>query len=111
MTAQSPRRTKIFGFHNGPPSGDAVAYAIAENGEVVASHFCSHEAWARHDLGMDGHCDWKHDAYNKRFPDGWDVEFVPHDQIKTHPGLAEAYRLNQIDAAKEQPPQEHNGNG
>ena len=32
------------------PGGDQGWYAVAEDGEVIATHICSSEHWARHDL-------------------------------------------------------------
>lgn len=48
----------------------------------------------RHDLGMDGST-WKHENYNKHFGTGnWELEWV--ENPKTHAGLIEVYRLNQL---------------
>jgi hypothetical protein len=87
---------KIYGFHNSRnPHADAPASAIAEDGHGLAGHFCSNESFARHDLGMNGTSNWKHENYNKHYPDCWCVEFVPCDEVMTHKGLSAAYDKNQ----------------
>jgi len=88
-------KPKIFGFNNGGRPGFMIAVAIAEDGLVLAQHLCSHEGFMRHDLGMDGMCTWKHDTYNEHYPNGWETEFVPSDQLETHIGLNAALDLNQ----------------
>lgn len=88
------KKMRIYGFHNGEPQYSAVAYAIDENGVVIASHFCSNQRFARHDLGMDGRCVWKHDIYDKKYPGGWETEFVITSEVDSHQGLVEALKLN-----------------
>jgi hypothetical protein len=37
--------------------------------------------------------DWKHDIYNKHYPDGWELEFVEGNslaELKKHEGLKAA---------------------
>lgn len=87
---------KIYAFSNVVGGGDGPCYAIAEDGTVVGSHYCSHEGWASHDLGVTS--DWHHDEYKAHYPDGFEVEFVPCAQIETHDGLQAALKLNREQA-------------
>ena len=87
------RKSRIFIFNNGGPHRFLHACAIAEDGHVVAGHCCSHEGFMRHDMGMDG-SDWKHDAYNAHYPQGWELEWVDGHKIETHPGIQAALKLN-----------------
>lgn len=90
---------KIYGFYNSTdpyPGGlGAQAIAISETGDVVASHFCSNESFARGDLGMNG-SDWsgKHERYNEYAPDGYELEFVLCKDLFSHEGLNIALNLN-----------------
>ena len=80
---------KIYGFFNSTESfGDAEGIAIAEDGEILATHVSSCESWSAHDLGMNGHCIWNHDIYDGKYPEGWECEFVTiNDNRDTHEGL------------------------
>lgn len=67
-------------------------YAMAEDGEIVTSHICSHESWARTDL-----LDRKHDLYDEKFgghEDGVDFllvwEVAPPDVYERNQTLAKA---------------------
>lgn len=60
--------------------------AITEEGEGIAGHVCSSHGWVAHDMGFTS--DWHHDSYDKVYPDGWRLEWVP-DPDK-HPGCLEA---------------------
>ncbi len=93
---QVSAKKKIYGFNNGGSPGWYKAIAIGEDGAVVGSHICSSEAFMRHDLGING-SDWKHDSYDKHFGEGnWEIEWVPSDQVKSHPGLLKAIELNAV---------------
>jgi hypothetical protein len=87
---------KIYGFFNSNQEfGDAASVAIAETGEVVCSHWSSHEGWAIHDLGMDGTSNWKHDIYAAFAPEGYELEFVRiRDDRDNHAGLQAAFAAN-----------------
>lgn len=89
------KKVRIYGFFNSTQRhGDAVGIAISENGNVIASHVSSSESWCKHDLGMDGKSNWKHDVYDEEFPDGWEYEFVSLDDIDNHEGLQLALERN-----------------
>lgn len=97
----SEEKPKIYGFNNGGPYGWMSALAVAEDGECVSGHTCSHEGFMPHDLGMDGKSDWHHDDYKKKYPDGYEVEFVPSEAIEKHEGLQRAFELNKARAKEE----------
>lgn len=85
---------KIYVFKNGSlGSSDGVYFAVAEDGECLASHVSSCDSWAMHDMGVDEN-GWKRDIYAKHYPNGFDVEFVESDQMESHPGLLAAIEKN-----------------
>lgn len=86
----------IMGFNNGGRSGWYSAVSIAEDGSVLGGHCCSHEGYMRNDLGiLKGTRDDRHkDDYQKHYPNGYRMEFVPTDMISSHVKLQEAFRLN-----------------
>ena len=92
-------KKKIYCFNNGGSLGFMSAVAIAEDGTCVGRHCCSHEAYMQHDLGIGS--DWKHDGYDKHYGEGnWELEWVPTNNIESHDGLQEAFRLNGEEVVK-----------
>jgi hypothetical protein len=89
-------KPKIFAFSSVVGGGDGIALAMAEDGTVVDSHYCSNEAWVPHDLGVT--CDWHHEEYKKHYPDGFEMEFVRAADVESHAGLIAAFALNQKQA-------------
>lgn len=88
---------KIYAFSNVVGGGDGAAYAMADDGTVLGSHWCSHECYVPYDLGVkEGARPDRHETYREHFPNGYEMEFVRAADIKTHPGLIEAFRLNQL---------------
>lgn len=85
-------KPKIYGFNNGGTHGFMRAVAITEEGIGLTMHLCSHEGFMPHDLGMDGQSDWKHEHYDKHYPDGWECEFVSSENFHTHEGLQAALK-------------------
>lgn len=76
--------------------------AIAEDGEVLAGHVCSHHGFARHDMGVSEN-GWKRETYAKKYPDGFEVELVAAND----PRLDSRFELNkkrveQTDAARQE---------
>jgi hypothetical protein len=43
---------KIFVFSNVRGGGDGPALALADDGTCLGLHWCSHECYAPHDLGV-----------------------------------------------------------
>ncbi|WP_288799430.1 hypothetical protein [uncultured Arsenicicoccus sp.] len=64
---QDPSLPAIYLFSNSP-SGDGAAYAMAEDGTVLGSHWCSHWGYMRHDLH--DRADRKQ-ACEEHYPDGY----------------------------------------
>lgn len=97
-------KPKIYVFSNVVRGGDGPCYAIAEDGTVLGSHWCSHESWASSDLGVnEGSRPDRHaNDYATHYPDGYEMEFVPSSEIGGHAGLQAAFKLNraQAEAAK-----------
>jgi hypothetical protein len=75
----------IYGFNNGGQSGWLRAVAIAEDGNVLGRHTCSHEGYMRADLGIiKGSRPGRHEeSYRVHYPDGYRMDFVPFE----HEGL------------------------
>lgn len=94
---------KIYCFSNVVGGGDGIAYAIAEDGVILGSHWCSHECFVPGDLGVTpGSRLDRHEDYKKHYPDGYEMEFVSAADVNTHEGLKEAFRLNQLSAPDEE---------
>ncbi len=88
-------KKKIFAFNNGGSPGFYGGVAVGEDGACLAQHLSSSEGFLRHDLGVTS--DWKHENYDKHFGAGnWEIEWVPTDQVMTHPGLLKAIELNKV---------------
>lgn len=86
----------IFAFSNSKGGGDGVAYAMAEDGTVLGSHWCSHEGYVSYDLGvLEGVMEDRHEHYRMHYPNGYRMEFVSAAENLQHKKLQEAYRLNQ----------------
>lgn len=37
----------------------------------------------------------RHEGFRKHYPDGYRMDFIGEDEVKTHAGLKAAYKLNQ----------------
>lgn len=83
---------KIFVFCNGVNALGVIGCAIAEDGTVLGGHASSSQEWMKHDMGVTG--SWKHDKYAEHYPGGYEVVFVPSDEVKakSHAGLEAAYK-------------------
>ena len=82
----------IFGFNNGGSAGWYSAVALAEDGVCLGGHVCSHEGYMPADLGvLEGtRLDRHAEDYQKHYPDGYRMEFVPTAFIAAHAGLKAA---------------------
>lgn len=89
---------KIYCFSAVRGGGDGGAYAMAEDGTVLGSHWCSHEMYVSGDLGVkEGSRPDRHkEDYAPHYPDGYEMEFVCAADIDGHAGLQEAFRLNAL---------------
>ncbi|MFM0044067.1 hypothetical protein [Paraburkholderia sediminicola] len=88
-------KAKIYVFSNVVGGGDGPAYAMAEDGTILGSHYCSHEGFAVGDLGVTpGSRPDRHVTYAEHYPDGYEMEFVRSSEIDAHVGLQAAFKLN-----------------
>lgn len=86
----------IYGFNNGGSPGWYSGCLIAESGHGMGGHVCSHEGFMPGDLGvLQGHREDRHETFQKHYPDGYRMDFVPAENVRTHPGLDVAYEKNQ----------------
>ena len=93
-------KPRIFCFSNVKGGGDGVAYAMAEDGTVLGSHWCSSEYYVPHDLGViEGSRPDRHETYAKHYPNGYNMVFISARDVRDHEGLRSAFELNQEQAA------------
>ena len=93
-------KPRIFCFSNVKGGGDGVAYAMAEDGTVLGSHWCSSEHYVPHDLGViEGSRPDRHETYAKHYPNGYNMVFISARDVRDHEGLQSAFGLNQEQAA------------
>ncbi len=85
---------KIYCFSTHPEGFEGVAYAMAEDGTVLGSHYCTHQGYASSDLGCDGSRPDRHEAYTAHYPEGYETEFISAKDQKDHEGLKSAIELN-----------------
>lgn len=94
----------IYGFNNGGGPGMLSAVLIAQDGTGLGGHCCSGEGYMRHDLGiLEGTRPDRHESFREHYPDGYRMDFITQSEVLTHPGLEEAYRLNQLKADAHEP--------
>lgn len=85
----------IYGFNNGGTPGFYSACLLAEDGTSLGSHLCSAESYMYYDLGiLQGTREDRHEGFQKHYPNGYRMDFVPGTESKTHPGLEAAYQLH-----------------
>ena len=90
---------KIYAFSNVVGGGDGAALAIAEDGTVLGSHWCSNECFVPGDLGVTpGSRPDRHITYAEHYPDGYEMEFVRAKDVQGHAGLAAAFIKNKAQA-------------
>jgi hypothetical protein len=89
-------KPKIYAFNNGGQPGWLDGVAVAEDGEFLTNHISSDEGWMQVDLGVTSVEHQKHDIYNAKYPEGWEIEFVSYDKVKDHKGLQKAFELNKL---------------
>lgn len=85
----------IYGFNNGGGNPFWSAIAVAEDGTELSGHLCSDEGYMPSDLGViEGGCDRKHEeSYKPHYPNGYKMEFVGYDDVKSHEGLMKAIKI------------------
>lgn len=78
----------IWGFNNGGSPGLYSAVLIADDGTYMGGHSCSSEQFMYHDLGIiEGARPDRHETFRRHYPAGYRMDFVPSDEVKTHPQL------------------------
>ena len=90
MTPPMMPRIFLWCVPGGFRSGDVIGYACAEDGTGLGSHLSSSVEFSKHDMGLTS--DWKHEAYKKHYPDGFELEWVNNPE--THFELSQAIALN-----------------
>lgn len=81
----------IYGFNNGGSADWWYAKLLAEDGTPLGSHLCSSEGYMPHDLGiLEGSRPDRHESFREHYPDGYRMEFVSLNNVKSHGGLMAA---------------------
>ena len=94
----------IYGFNNGGPHGWMSARLIAEDGTPLGEHCCSAECYMPADLGvLEGMRPDRHEAFLKHYPDGYRMEFVGFDEVRTHPNLWPILEASNAKAKADEP--------
>ena len=81
----------IYGFNNGGSSGWYSAQLISQDGHWLGSHTCSEEGYMPADLGvLEGTRPDRHEDFQKHYPDGYRMVFVPYHRVRENDGLMAA---------------------
>lgn len=84
----------IFGFNNGGSYGWMSAVLIAEDGTVLGGHCCTSEGYMPHDLGvLEGARPDRHERFREHYADGYRMEFVGFDAVKSNTKLMAAIAI------------------
>lgn len=67
---------KIFIFCNSCAPEWHSAVALADDGTFLAGHVCSNHGFIQHDMGINS--SWKRDLYEKHYPGGYELVWVPN---------------------------------
>ena len=86
----------IYAFSNVVGGHEGLCYAMAEDGMVLGSHWCSYEGFVPVDLGvLEGYRSDRHEEYKKHYPNGYRMVFVRSSEVQGTAGLMKAFSLNQ----------------
>lgn len=81
----------IYGFNNGGREGFMYAELIAHDGVYLGGHVCSSEAYMPADLGcLEGTREDRHKLFKEHYPNGYRMEFVGYEELKSHAGIQKA---------------------
>jgi hypothetical protein len=81
----------IYGFNNGGSRGWYSAQLISQDGHWLGSHTCSDEGYMPADLGvLEGTRQDRHEEFQKHYPDGYRMVFVPYHRVRENDGLMAA---------------------
>ena len=73
---------KIYCFCNSKKGDSGPGYAVSEDGVVLVTTFLR-EGRVKKELAVD------RPEYASHYPDGYEVEYIPHSKLDTHKGLKE----------------------
>lgn len=83
----------IYGFNNGGSAGFFSGCLLAEDGEPLGGHCCSHEGYMYGDLGiLEGSRPDRHETFRNHYPDGYRMDFVGYADVPAHVGLNAAFK-------------------
>lgn len=86
-------KPKIYVFPvHASPKGDCQYIAVAQDGDELAGHISSSEDWGKVDMGIMDPTGYKHKFYREKYPDGYELEYVP--DWKAHPFLSAQANAN-----------------
>ena len=81
----------IYGFNNGGSPGWFNAMLISADGHHFGGHVCSDEGYMPADLGvLEGTQPDRHEEFQKHYPNGYRMVFVPYHRVREHEGLMAA---------------------
>lgn len=91
-------KPKIYFFISRRMGSDFIVNALAEDGTWFGNHMSSSEYYAQHDIGYTDSkfSEYRRVKYDEHYPNGYEKVWVPMNEVDEHPGLSEAYRLNQL---------------
>lgn len=85
----------IYGFNNGGSPGWYMGQLITQDGYGIGNHLCSAEGYMPHDLGIfEGSRPDRHKSFQKYYPDGYRMEFIPTSQLGEHKGINAAFKAS-----------------
>lgn len=85
----------IYGFNNGGRPEWYSAVLISEDGYYLGGHICSSEAYMPADLGiLEGTRPDRHETFKEHYPDGYRMEFVSFNDVRSHEKLNIAFKKN-----------------
>lgn len=86
-------KPKIYVFVNSGFRTDCLSvYAMAEDGEILAGHVCSHVGFIPGDMGLNSKN--KHEFYMGKYPEGFELKYLDELGAMTEPGFREAIKKN-----------------
>lgn len=100
----------IYGFNNGGAHQWYQGVLLAEDGTALGSHICSHEGYMLSDLGiLEGSRPDRHEVFQKHYPDGYRMDFIPYAEVGAHSGLKAAIEKNEERGAAAKATSENQG--
>ena len=88
-SATEKNRIKVFAIRREHWFDEWMGAAFVDDMGIIASHACSASGWVPHDMGITS--DWKHEAYDELFPDGWEIEYMGETDVDGFKEYARAH--------------------